>query len=96
MRKVITVIGVLVLVLLLGILVYSLVSQVSLPAAVQNVIGGIVGIVSDLGDALAGRCRASYPGQEDTESSLLPVSYLRSSPGTNGTGSRRATNRTGY
>ncbi len=52
MRKVVTVIGVLVFLLLLGILIYSLTSQVSLPTAVQNVIGGIVGIVSDLGNAI--------------------------------------------
>ncbi len=35
-----------------GILIYSLASQVSLPTAVQNVVGGIVGIVSNLGNAI--------------------------------------------
>ncbi len=52
MGKVATVVGVLVLVLLLGILIYSLSSQVPLPTAAQNVLGGIIGIVSDLGHAI--------------------------------------------
>ncbi len=52
MRTFVTAIGILVLVLLLGILIHSLVNQVSLPTAVQNVVGGSVGVVSDLGNAI--------------------------------------------
>ncbi len=44
---------ILVIVLLLGGLVHSLVSQVPLVTAIQDVIGGMVGIVSDLGNAIA-------------------------------------------
>ncbi len=40
-------------VLLLGELIHSLVSQVPLMTAIQDVISGIVGIVSDLGNAIA-------------------------------------------
>ena len=51
----ILVIGIIILavVLLLVGLVHSLVSQVPLGTAIQDVIGGIVGIVSDLGNAIA-------------------------------------------
>ena len=44
---------ILVVVLLLAGLIHSLTSQVSLVTAFQDVIGGIVGIVSDLGNAIA-------------------------------------------
>ena len=53
MRILIIGIIILVVVLLLGGLVHSLVSQVPLGTAVQDVIGGIIGIVSDLGNAIA-------------------------------------------
>jgi Na+/H+ antiporter NhaD/arsenite permease-like protein len=44
---------ILVVVLLLGGVIHSLVSRVPLVTAFQDVIGGIVGIVSDLGNAIA-------------------------------------------
>ena len=44
---------ILVVVLLLGVLIHSLVSQVPLVTSIQDVIGGIFGIVSDLGNAIA-------------------------------------------
>ena len=53
MRILIIGIIILVVILLLGGLIHSLVSQVPLVTAFQDVIGGIVGIVSDLGNAIS-------------------------------------------
>ena len=52
MRTIITAIGILILVILLVIVIHSLAGQVSLPTAIQDVLGGIVNSVSDLGKAI--------------------------------------------
>lgn len=53
MRKLFIGIIILVIVLLLGVLIHSLVSHVPIAIGIQDVIGGIVGNVSNLGDAIA-------------------------------------------
>ena len=52
MRKVVTVIVILAAILLLGGMIHSIVSQVPLLTAVQDVITSIAGIVSDLANAI--------------------------------------------
>jgi uncharacterized membrane protein YciS (DUF1049 family) len=52
MRTVVAVIVILVVVLLLGGMIHSIVGQVPLLPAVQDVITGLVGIVSDLGNTI--------------------------------------------
>jgi hypothetical protein len=52
MRNVAVVIVILVVVLLLGGMIHSVVGQVPLLTPVQDVIAGIVGIVSDLANAI--------------------------------------------
>jgi hypothetical protein len=52
MRKVVTVIVILAAMLLLGGMIHSIVGQVPLQTAFQDVIAGIFGIVSDLANAI--------------------------------------------
>ncbi len=58
MRKVVIVVVILVVILLLGGFIHSLAGQVPFVTAIQDVIGGIVGIVGNLGEAI-GRALSS-------------------------------------
>ena len=61
MRKVVVVSVILVVMLLLGGLIHSIVGQVPLLPAVQDVVAGIVGIVSDLANAIGRMLSSSIP-----------------------------------